>query len=139
MKNLLQERLKELRRNKKLSQLDIANLLQITSSAYGFYEQGKSIPSAETLSVLSDFYGVSADYILGRTSDPFLTTKDEKDIGKKIAKIQHDLASADTLMMYGDVLTDDDKEKLQQALEIVITLSKKEAKEKFNPNKNGQK
>lgn len=125
MNYLLPERLKELRKEKKLSQLDIANILKITASAYGFYEQGKSAPSAETLIVLSDFYGVSTDYILGRTSEPSLPIKDEKDIGKKIEKIKHELSSPDSLSMYGDVMSDFDKAKLQQALDIVITLSKK--------------
>lgn len=124
MNYLLPERLKELRKKKKLSQLDIANILKITASAYGFYEQGKSIPSAETLIILSDFYGVSADYILGRTSEPFFSIEGEKDIGRKIEKIKRELSSPDTLTMYGETLTDDDKSKLQQVLEIVIALSK---------------
>ena len=36
------------------------------------YESGKRIPPTETLVVLADYYGVSMDYIMGRTDNPEL-------------------------------------------------------------------
>jgi transcriptional regulator with XRE-family HTH domain len=58
--------LKKLRKDRKLSQSDIAEFLNITANAYGHYELGKRQPNPETLVKLADFYGVSIDYILGR-------------------------------------------------------------------------
>lgn len=63
-------RLRELRKQNKLSQSEVAEKLGITASAYGFYEQGKTIPNAEALSILADLYDVSTDYLLGRAIFP---------------------------------------------------------------------
>lgn len=62
-------RLRELREEKKLLQKDIANFLNITTSAYGYYEQGKREPDTHTVNSLADFYNVSCDYLLGRTNN----------------------------------------------------------------------
>ncbi len=61
------ERLKQLREEKELRQGDIAKVLNITASAYGFYEQKRIEPNIEVLNKLASFYDVSVDYILGRT------------------------------------------------------------------------
>ena len=63
-------RLRELRKQNNLSQSEVAEKLGITASAYGFYEQGKTIPNAEALSILADLYDVSTDYLLGRALFP---------------------------------------------------------------------
>ena len=63
-------RLRELRKQNNLSQSEIAEKLGITASAYGFYEQGKTIPNAEVLNILADLYDVSTDYLLGRARFP---------------------------------------------------------------------
>ncbi|WP_043883799.1 helix-turn-helix domain-containing protein [Caldanaerobacter subterraneus] len=61
------QRLRQLREEKGLLQKDVAKILGITPSAYGYYEQGKREPSMEVLKKLSDFFNVSIDYLLGRT------------------------------------------------------------------------
>lgn len=60
-------RLKELRTKKNLLQKDIADVLKISTSAYGFYEQGKRQPDYETLKKLADYFNVSIDYLLGKS------------------------------------------------------------------------
>ncbi len=60
--------LKELRLNKKLSQQDIADILEVSARAYQKYEYGTAEPNFDNLSKLADFYGVSTDYLLGRES-----------------------------------------------------------------------
>ncbi len=60
-------RIRDLREDKDLRQRDVAELLGISQTVYSRYERGyQTIPVAHLL-VLADFYGVSADYILGRT------------------------------------------------------------------------
>ncbi len=61
----LKDRLKELRLEHTLLQKDIAKILNLTTSAYGYYEQGKRIPDSETIKILSEFFNVSSDYLLG--------------------------------------------------------------------------
>lgn len=63
----LSERLKELRLAKGNTQKQVAEYLGLTQKAYGFYELGTREPSLQTLLKLCDYFGVTADYILGRT------------------------------------------------------------------------
>ena len=55
--------IKNLRKEKSLSQQAIANYLQITRQAYSNYENGKREPDYETLLKLSEFFGVTVDYL----------------------------------------------------------------------------
>ena len=51
-----------------LKQRDIAELLKVHQTTYSDYELGRlNIPVA-VLHTLADFYGVSVDYLLGRTN-----------------------------------------------------------------------
>ena len=59
-------RLKDLREDRDKTQKDIAELLGTTQQQYSKYENGvQEIPVRHILT-LADFYGVSADYLLGR-------------------------------------------------------------------------
>lgn len=59
------ERLKELRQDKDLTQAETAAILKIDQSYYSKYERGKHPMPVEHLATLCEFYGVSADYVLG--------------------------------------------------------------------------
>ena len=63
---LFPERLKDLRLEKNVTQRAIAAYLNITDTAYGFYEQGKNYPNMEVLLKIADYFGVSLDYLMGR-------------------------------------------------------------------------
>ena len=65
---MYQNRLRDLREDKDLKQKQLADLLQVHQTTYSDYELGRlNIPVA-ALHVLADFYNVSIDYLLGRTS-----------------------------------------------------------------------
>ena len=64
-----QNRLRDLREDKDLKQKNLADLLQVHQTTYSDYELGRlNIPIA-ALHALADFYGVSIDYLLGRTNE----------------------------------------------------------------------
>lgn len=65
---MLSKRLKKLREEKGLLQKDVASAIGVTTSAYGFYEQGKREPDYDTLQRLADFFSVSIDFLLCRTN-----------------------------------------------------------------------
>lgn len=67
-------RLKALREAAGLEKKDVAERLGYGLSNYGSYET-KTLPSIERLAELADFFGVSADYLLGRTDNPKGGTK----------------------------------------------------------------
>jgi transcriptional regulator with XRE-family HTH domain len=59
------DKLKELRRSKNLSQMQLANKLNISQSAIAKWELGKTEPTASAIILLANFFGESTDYILG--------------------------------------------------------------------------
>ena len=58
-------RLKELREDNKVSQKEIAKVLNIKQNTYSQYETGKRQLPVDVLIELARYYGVTTDYILG--------------------------------------------------------------------------
>lgn len=59
------KRLKELRKERKLTQLQLANATRISVSAISAWENNTRIPSALAIIELSKFFEVTSDYLLG--------------------------------------------------------------------------
>ena len=62
------QRLRDLREDMDLNQTQVAELLFTSQPIYSRYERGTRTIPVEHLLILADFYGVSTDYILGRTN-----------------------------------------------------------------------
>lgn len=60
-------RLKLLREEKGLFQSDIAKILGVSVAAVGFYENEKRDMSPDTIIKLAEYFGVSTDYLLGKS------------------------------------------------------------------------
>ncbi|MBR2675273.1 MAG: helix-turn-helix transcriptional regulator [Mogibacterium sp.] len=75
----MQLRLRELREARKITQQTVADSIGCSAVAYSRYETGQREPSIDILIKLSDFYGVSVDYIIGR-SDPSDATLSEYEL-----------------------------------------------------------
>ena len=60
-------RIRDLREDKDLKQKDLAEYLQVHQTTYSDYELGRLNLPVAALHKLADFYGVSVDYLLGRT------------------------------------------------------------------------
>lgn len=69
MRLLILQRLKDLREDCDMRQLDVAEILGIKQTVYSRYERGFQNIPLEHLIKLADFYNVSTDYILGRTNN----------------------------------------------------------------------
>ena len=63
------ERIRNLREDRDLKQEDLAKLLNCTQACYSNYENGRRDIPSEVWITLADFYGVSVDYLLGRTNE----------------------------------------------------------------------
>lgn len=61
------QRIRDLRNDRDMSQTDVAELLGMSQTGYSKYETGENDIPTRVLLVLADFYGVSVDYLLGRT------------------------------------------------------------------------
>ena len=66
---MLGKRLAELRNKKGLSQYELAERLGFSRGKLANYEQGSRQPDYDTLLKLSEYFGVSTDYLLGRTDE----------------------------------------------------------------------
>lgn len=63
-------RLKELRKQKKISQLKLAIDLNTNQNTISRYETGEREPGLKELIKIADYFNVSIDYILERTNNP---------------------------------------------------------------------
>lgn len=57
--------IRQLRREKKLKQSDLAEIFNVDRTAVGKWEQGKNKPNADMLMIIADYFEVSTDYLLG--------------------------------------------------------------------------
>ena len=62
--------LKAIREDRDIRQKEVASYLNVSQNTYSQYETGVISLTAEVLIKLSDFYGVSIDYLLDRTNNP---------------------------------------------------------------------
>lgn len=77
---MIGKRIKEERMKKNLSQEELGKIFSITQQAVNKWESGKSSPDPEMIRNLTDFFGCTADYLIGRTDDPTPpTTEDDPD------------------------------------------------------------
>lgn len=61
----LGERIKELRQEQKISQMQLSKQTGITQAAIARYELNISEPRATEIKKLCDFFGVTSDYLIG--------------------------------------------------------------------------
>lgn len=64
---MFSERLRLLRSEKNLTQEEIARIFNISRQAYANWEAKRSEPDIEMLLKLSNYFGVSIDYLCGKT------------------------------------------------------------------------
>ncbi len=64
-------RIKEIREDRDLTQVEIAKVLNCKQNTYAQYESGKRQIPIEAIKKLCVFYNVSADYILGLPDLPY--------------------------------------------------------------------
>lgn len=64
---MFSERLKMLRKKADITQEELAKILGVERSSIGKYEASGVIPSHNILIAIADYFGVSVDYLLGRT------------------------------------------------------------------------
>lgn len=95
--------------------------------------------SAKNADKIAAYFSVPVSYLLGTDNQelaetekaPALTKKDERDI----ADFMEALEGSDTLMYYGEPLSEEAKESIRAAMQLGISAAKLEAKRKFTPKK----
>ncbi|MBE6809316.1 MAG: helix-turn-helix transcriptional regulator [Ruminococcaceae bacterium] len=69
---MLNERLREIRTARKISQVELARLLGVTKQCVSNWENDNIQPSIEMLTKISDELNVSTDYLLSRDQKRYL-------------------------------------------------------------------
>lgn len=67
---ILAKRLKKLRADRRIYQREMAEYLGLSFRGYQGYETNQTEPKLATLIAIADYFGVSIDYLVGRTDDP---------------------------------------------------------------------
>lgn len=62
-------RIKDIREDKEMKQIDVAQILNVSQTNYSKYELGKINIPIETLKKMAILYGTSIDYLLGLTNE----------------------------------------------------------------------
>lgn len=79
--------IKELRAKKGITQEELGRILSVQKSAISKYELGRATPSPDIIRKLSEYFGVSADYILGIAPKPITEVLDFVKLPKETKKI----------------------------------------------------
>ena len=66
---MYENKLRDLREDNDKKQKELAELLKVHQTTYSDYELGRLNIPISALHTLADFYGVSVDYLLGRTNE----------------------------------------------------------------------
>lgn len=138
----------ELRDKNEKKDADVAKATGITKSTFSDWKSGRSTPKQDKLQKIAEYFNVSVDYLMTGNTDTSinsstskfsnktsLTTKDEKDISKKVDDILSQLNNDEALMFDGEPMNDETKELLRASLENSVRMAKITAKKKFTPKK----
>lgn len=71
-------RLRELRKNKKLTQEELGKILGVTKASICCYEKGSRTPNIETIIAMMSLYNVTSDYLIGSDKIVSIKNKEEK-------------------------------------------------------------
>lgn len=110
-------RLKLLREEKGLFQKDIATLLNLSIPAVNQYESGKRDMSTETVIKLAEYFGVSTDYLLGKSD--IRNPKESEEDSLSLSQLGFNM---------NDYVppTEKQKEQIRDLLEVILKDNKKD-------------
>lgn len=63
------KRIRDLREDRDLTQAQVGAAINVPQRTYAYYESGQRMIPPNVLCALADFYGVSVDFLLGRTDE----------------------------------------------------------------------
>lgn len=87
---MIAKKLKLLRERKGISQIELAEKLNIQQGSYSNYERGRRTPDIDALIRIANYYKVSTDYLLGQ----------EKENESKLSKLERELDQKEKEKLY---------------------------------------
>lgn len=159
------ERLKQLRKEKGMSQRALGEKLGVSQQTIAQYEKAYDAPKFTTAKKLADALNIPVKELLtvfengdeiidlniaGMTSDEIeestdilfqkpritiVSSKDEKDIEKLLDSFKEQLLSQESLMFDGEPASPEAIDSILAAMQIGMEMAKKKNKEKYTPKK----
>lgn len=101
---MIGQTIRDLRKEKRVSQTELAKIVGVSQTTVTAWETGKAEPSSSAVSNLADYFSVTTDYLLGRPE-------------KKKEKQNVELTDDDIIMTYqGKELSDEDREIIKRLM-----------------------
>ena len=135
------ERIENLRKSRNLSQGKLEKELGFSNGSISKWRN--STPTYERLQKVADYFGVTIEYLMTGeerpdTTQPSLSSKDERDIAKDLKSIMDKLNSDEDgpASFEGNDIPEADKELFAGQLELMLRRLKAINTDLYNPNKN---
>lgn len=133
------EKIKSLRKERKLTQVELSKIANISRSYLADIENDRYNPSIETLKSIANGLSVSlSDIVSDETKkDTNLTEKDQKSISIDLKKLMDEFRSGTEKTAYydGNELDSNDLDLIESAVKIALEQIKIKNKEKYTPKK----
>lgn len=110
------DRLRDLRSQKGLSQIELGKKLGISNSAISMYERREREPDFETLDLIADFFNVDVNYLLGKESGSTYF------LDPQAAELAKEVFEREELKVLFDTVKDVPKEDIQTVIRMIKGL-----------------
>lgn len=117
--NIFGTRLRQLRKDKNLTQSQLAKIIDVSTSAIGMYEQGRREPDNKVLSALCTVLDTTTDYLIGISAGAENPNQDVNDVIDDFTRL---LASQSGLMFNGQPMSREDREKVIIAIKSAAAV-----------------
>ena len=139
---MLGDKIKKLRKERHITQSELANAIGLSRSSIGMIESNKQGTGNDSLIRIADFFNVTVDYLLSeddaeniekKERDYSLTIKEQENIDIEAQKILDELSLS--FSKNKNILTEEDYFAIENALKITLESIKIKNKKKFTPKK----
>lgn len=111
-------RLRKLRKDKKMTLKKLAEKFDMALSTISGYELNDKTPSKEVLEKYADFFGVSVDWMMGRSEEEFVQDLGELDLKKMMEKHKE-------ITWDGVPMSDEDRERFIILAQMLLDMKKR--------------
>ena len=133
------QRIKAIRKERKLTQVQLAEKANLSRSYLADIERDRYNPSLSTLEAVAGALGIQVSAIVGeetliKEEQAEYNSKEEKDIAKRMEEIRKDLEKSDGLSFSGEPMSPEAVESLMEAMEHIVRQTQRINK-KYTPKK----
>jgi len=119
------QRLRILRKDKKLTMKEFGKLFSLAESTISGYEGGSRKPDMDTINKFADYFEVTTDYLLGRSDNPNYTAAEEK--AEEDGELEKMLDDPNVTIAFKE-FSDSPEENREKALEYLRWLNDQKKK-----------